>query len=80
LFPPQPAEGAVGEGLRLLVLTLQELRQGRRQLLGCPPIGIALPAMPVAIAQPQLLVQPTGVGLGLLRPEGHRPDPWQNPS
>jgi len=80
LFPPEPAKGAVGERLSLLLLTLQQLRQGGGQLLGRPPIGVSLPAVPVTLPKPQLLMQPAGIRLNLLGPEGHGRDPRQHPS
>jgi hypothetical protein len=80
LFPPQPAKGTVGERFCLLLLTLQQLRQGGGQLLGRPSIGVSLPAVPVTLPKPQLLMQPAGIRLNFVGPEGHGRDPRQYPS
>ena len=80
LVPSQPAQGTVGESLGLLRLSLQQLCQGRRELFGGAAIGVSLPAMPVPIPQPQLLVQQPGIGLDLLGPEGHGPVHQKEPS
>ena len=79
VLPLQPAEGVFHQGRGLLTLRcgtggggtvagIEQQHQGGRQLFCSPPLGLPLQGVPIALTNPQLLVQLARRGLGLRWP------------